>query len=100
MKYVRFYLEHDSKTHKRLNDHNGNVIAVLDTMGNGFIPYEQGSGTWGWETMSAVYFYPNSPVASGSASEEYISSHCKRISDSRAREIHPNLFVRLDENIE
>jgi hypothetical protein len=48
------------------------------------------------EGLGAVYFYANSPVASTSASPEYLAK-CRVISQVAAWEIHPNLMERLKE---
>ena len=39
---------------------------------------------------------PNSQCASGSVSDLWLVDHCKRISEVRAREVHPALFDYLD----
>ena len=49
-----------------------------------------------YDCIGAVYFERNSPVASTSCSDGYLRLKCKRISESQAREIHPNLFTYLD----
>lgn len=87
MKHVRFYLEHETARDKRNRKHNGNVIAV--------VPANR-CPDGAMEALGAVFFYPDSPVASTAASREYLSTKCRRIPERMAREIHPALFERLD----
>jgi hypothetical protein len=98
MKYVRFYLEYGSKANKRKGIHEGNVLALIDTMGDGFRP-QRNSGSesgYGYECIAAVLFHPNSPVAGTSIDVSILRERCKRISEAKARQIHPLLFERLD----
>jgi hypothetical protein len=44
----------------------------------------------------AVYGHPDSACAGTSASRDYLRTKCKRVSESKAREVHPNLFRYLD----
>ena len=94
----RFYQEfRDQKTKKRPS---GNVVAVsVDNKGHP--NYYMGTGAMGIEAMveviSAVVDVPNSSVAGGSASRHYLITYTKRISEEKAREIHPNLFRYLDD---
>jgi len=98
MKFVKFYLEYPNNAEKRratrkdLGNHAGNVIAVLD---NG--TYISGGEPVG-DSLSAVFFRPNSPVATGGVSLAYLRERAKRISEKQAREIHPELFLRLDQD--
>jgi hypothetical protein len=39
---------------------------------------------------------PNSPVAMTFFDAEYLGTHCRRIDEARARNIHPRLFEVLD----
>jgi hypothetical protein len=48
------------------------------------------------EGLGAVFEYGNSPVASTSASRSFLRG-CKRISEAKARQVHPALFQRLDD---
>lgn len=75
MKGVRFYDERD-----------GNVIAVSTG---------ERCPDGAYEAIGAVYFHPDSPVASTFVSPDHLRT-CKRISETVAREIHPALFQRLD----
>lgn len=90
MKGIRFYLEHNSKQDKRQGNHNGNVLAVF---------YELYRFTYDgivYDCIGALTDKPNSVVCSTSASDDYLSDNCKRISEKTAREIHSELFKRLD----
>jgi len=97
MNGVRFYLEYPNSaekrkaTRKRLGNHSGNVIAVLD---NGI--YFSGKQAVK-DGIAAVYDWPNSPPASTAVSLEFLQERCKRISEATAREIHPELFKWLDQ---
>jgi hypothetical protein len=95
MKGYRFYLEYsDSKAKRRSGkgasgEHKGTVIAV------------DPDGFWGGhayihEAVGAVLDYPNSPVATTGCVPEYLREQCKRISETEARRIHPELFRFLD----
>jgi hypothetical protein len=97
MKGIRFYLEYPNQTEKNkatresLGNHSGNVIAVLE--GTEFIT------RFGpvIECLSAVFYQENSPVAAGAVSLDILAERTKRISEDQAREIHPELFKRLDD---
>jgi hypothetical protein len=98
MKGVKFYLEYPSNADKRkatrtnLGNHEGNVIAILD---NGI--YISGGEPVG-DGLGAVFYIPNSPVAGTGVSLAYLRERAKRISEKQAREIHPELFTRLDQD--
>ena len=90
MKGIRFYEELDNKN--RVSEKSqGNVVAVLYENGfftnNGYI----------LECISATFLHSNSDVSSGSAHIDYIRKNCRRISEQKAREIHPRLFTYLDD---
>ena len=48
------------------------------------------------EGLGAVFEFANSPVASTSASRDFLKG-CRRISEAKARQVHPALFQRLDD---
>lgn len=92
MKGYRFYSEFRSTTHKRNNWFPEGVIAI------------QPDNSW-WsgddymvDAIARVTSQPNSQVCGCNASWDYIHKYCKRISEKRAREIHPALFEYLDYN--
>jgi hypothetical protein len=106
MKGVRFYLEYPNKkekrnaTRKELGNHSGNVIAVLV---DNVIVHPDGNGVhWlsGYDAMAGLFDKPNSPVASSVVGLDYLDERCKWISEEKAREIHPELFKRLDYEVE
>jgi len=83
---VRFYEEFQSHSKKHTQ---GNCIAVL---------YSNGTFLSGnYDAIGAVYFMPNSPVASTSVGMDYLRLNCKRVSETHAREVHPELFAYLDD---
>lgn len=92
MRGYRFYAEYDSAKDKRANKHSGNVCAVL--LDKERRPLYTGSGKV--ELIAAVTHAPDSDVCTTSASPEYLREKCKRISEERARAIHPRLFNYLD----
>lgn len=91
MKGVRFYLDFESPSAKRRGKDEGNVTAVFVCNGTYW-----GGATLCYEGLGAIYYYPNSPVASTSISLDWLHKCAKRISESTARRIHPLLFTRLD----
>ena len=86
MKYVRFYLEFPSSYAKRKGKHLGNCIARFVDGGRSEP-----------EGLGSVFSWPNSPVGTTAFHPRFLSVYCKRISEKRAREIHPRLFEFLDE---
>jgi len=80
MKGVRFYEECD-----------GNVVAIF------YENYTFEHNEAVFDAIGAVFFYYNAPVSSTRAPQSYLRKQCKRISESRAREVHPRLFAYLDE---
>ncbi|GAC1371029.1 MAG: hypothetical protein NVS3B25_18990 [Hymenobacter sp.] len=88
MKNYRFYLEYETPADKRKGTvkapgkHLGNVVAI-DTEIR-------------LEGFSGVYNWPDSAVNWGTVSAGYLRDNCRRIPETLARQIHPNLFVRLD----
>lgn len=97
MNGYKFYLEFPDKKAKRQSGkenkgHSGNVAALAT--GKEFTYVRNGGIIQ--EGFTAVYFSPNSPVNWGGVSWDYLKEKCKRISEVKAREIHPALFERLD----
>lgn len=82
MKGIRFYEEFTSK---RRGESAGNAVAVAEPNGDGT-----------YEAIAPLYDTPNSPVASTSIHWNYLFKNCKRVSEARAREVHPELFKYLD----
>lgn len=82
MKHVRFYEEFKGK---RKGVSEGNCFAL-------FLNHP----IYKPEGIGALHYSPNSVVCSTSASWDYLRAKCKRVSEARARQIHPNLFAVLD----
>jgi hypothetical protein len=95
MKDVTFYLEYSSLkekskgTRKNLGNHSGNCLAVHGA-------WFKSNQVYCKETVAGLPGIPNSVCCGSSTSNEYLTEHCKRISEKQAREIHPNLFEYLD----
>ena len=92
MKGYRFYLEYETPADKRTGTvlapgkHTGNVVATdLDTRHRG-----------GFEGLSSVYAHADSPVNWGALPFDFLATRCRRIPETLARLIHPQLFARLD----
>ncbi len=87
MKGIRFYQVYENK--RKPATAKQEIIAVYpDTMRvcNGIV----------LDCISAIYFCDNSPVCYSTCSWDYLIEKCKRVSEKRAREIHPALFAYLD----
>jgi len=89
MNGIRFYLESKDKSKHKLG---GTVVAALVLNGSYW-----SSGTICYEALAAVFDWPNSPVAGTGVAWDYLRQKCKRISEAKARTIHPALFERLDQ---
>ena len=95
MRGVRFYEEFDNK---RKGISNGNVVAVIPE--NRWIKeYADGSTDLIYDAISAVFYHPDSDVCGTGVSQGYLRASCKRVSESKARKIHPRLFEVLDYKI-
>jgi len=93
MKGIRFYEEYNDK---RKGISNGNVVAVIPE-NRWIIEHADGSTDLIYDAISAVFYRPNSDVCRTGVSQGYLWDSCKRISESKAREIHPALFQYLDQ---
>lgn len=98
MKGYKFFLEFpDNKTKRKSGrgniGHSGNCIALAT---DPEFTYVRNGGIM-QEGLSAIFYTRNSPVNWGSVSWDYLRENCKRISEAKAREIHPELFNRLDD---
>lgn len=95
MKGVRFYQEFANKSRTKPT---GNVIAafagqITGAAGNGIF---FSGGVACYEALAGLYDSPNSPVASTAVAVDVLREKCKRIPEAKARQIHPALFERLD----
>lgn len=94
MKGIRFYEEfHNARKTKSC----GNVFAAFIENGPRFVT-SGGKMQAMYDGLGGAYDYNNSPVCSTSASLDYLRTRCKRISEKKAREVHPQMFARLDRN--
>jgi hypothetical protein len=91
----KFYLEYPNNKEKRngtrkvLSNHSGTIIAVIDdTLRVGGMQ----------DAICALQEIPNSPTCLSGVSLSYLAEKCKRVSEAQARDIHPILFKRLDDN--
>ena len=96
MKDFTFYLEHNSPQDKRKGKNTGNVLAAE---GKAYINRATGKAVV--NALSAVTIgTPNTVMLNwGEVSPEYLRQNCTRIGEKKAREHHPNLFVRLENDI-
>lgn len=87
MKDFRFYAARDGKQ---------DVIAVYTATP----PYPDRGAEGGLlvEGATAVFDADNSPVCWSGVSLTYLRENYKRVSEAKAREIHPQLFAYLDYN--
>jgi len=90
MNGIRFYLEFTDKSKRKPG---GTVVAALMLNGSYW-----SSGTICYEAIAAVFDCANSPVAGTGVARDYLRQKCKRISEAKARIIHPVLFERLDQS--
>ena len=101
MKGYRFYEELEHKNRKA-EQSKGSVVAVVGEhglYGRGWHPsgFFSGPGIYCYEAFSGLYNEPNPPVCFSSVGHNYLREQCRRVSEQRAREIHPALFERLDD---
>jgi hypothetical protein len=89
MNGICFYQEFRDKSKRRSA---GTMIAVL--VCNGLY---WSDGKICYEAIAGVFDRPNSPVAGTGVARDYVRQKCKRISETKARAIHPVLFERLDQ---
>lgn len=86
MRNTRFYVEF---TDGRKRHPAGTVIAVnVETLA------QRHDGNY--DGVAAVFAFPNAPVASTAVGRDYLATRCKRVSEQRARAIHPALFSFLE----
>ena len=95
MKGYRFYEELENKGRKGERS-AGNVVALIleqDERGHWWPIYMP---TFAVECICGLFAEPNSPVCGGQTARSYLWDKCRRVSEKRAREIHPALFEYLD----
>jgi hypothetical protein len=77
----------------RLESSSGNVIAI-DMAGESFV--QEGGVCYPALCAFPDSAPPNSPVLKRFFNAEYLGVRCRRITEARARMIHPKLFEYLD----
>ena len=87
MSGICFYQEFSDKCKQRSA---GTIIAAL--VCNGLY---WSSGKMCYEAIAGLWDEPDSPVAGTGVACDYLRQKCKRISEAKARAIHPTLFERL-----
>lgn len=99
MKGYIFYLEFPTAQAKRkatlknLTGHSGNCIAVTSDKTE---RYAQWRVNGCYPAYVGVYDRVNSACSSEYVHPDYLAERCKKISEAQAREIHPNLFYRIE----
>jgi len=87
MKDTRFY-EEFTNTSKMVSRQT--VVAIAPST----IHISQGDVLY--EATGSIFNRPNSPVCGTSVDQKYLTMLCKRVSEKKARKIHPNMFKYLD----
>ena len=98
MRGYRFYEEFSDKGRR---ESMGTVVALLlDDYQQPYMHWssiaENCQGDWVADAISSVFDTPNSEVGSGSVALGYLRERCKRVSETTARQIHPQMFVYLE----
>lgn len=95
MKGYRFYEELYDKGRKS-EEPRGTVVAVMLDEDNRPIVYYPTRGGVNYSAVVGVYDEPDSDVCTSGVDIEYVQYNCRRVSEKRARKIHPELFKYLD----
>ena len=92
MKGYRFYADYGSASLKQKANPASNAIAILVD--------DDGRPLWNatacMEAITALFEDADSLVCPSAVTQDYLRQSCKRISESEARWIHPNLFAYLE----
>lgn len=83
MNGIRFYEEFKDEGQRELS--HGTVVAVIT---ENRIP-------GGYDAIGSTHQVSNGSCASTSVTKSYLTGWCRRISEKRAREIHPRLFAEF-----
>jgi hypothetical protein len=94
MKHIRFFEEFSNK---RKGVSAGNVVAAF--VGGEARGVFISGGVACVEALGALIAEPNSPVVGTSVSLAFLRAKCKRVSEARARKVHPALFQRIDADL-
>jgi len=96
MKNYRFYLEYASKQAKRKKQDLGTVIAVWYDKSEFAQGAYQSGGQWVRDCISSVIEGNKECLGHSSCSDGYLREKTKRIPESLARTMHPQIFNILD----
>jgi hypothetical protein len=97
MKGYRFYEEFDSSYKKRKHQGSGNVLALdLDCETGRPYGWVDAQGRYVMECTAAVLSESNSPVCGTAVSRDVLAKNYRKISEAKARQIHPAMFAFLD----
>ena len=94
MKGIAFYLEYESAHAKRRGESLGTVIAVYYDKSKFARGAYQSNGEWMRDCVG-TFEGGKGDICGATCSDGYLREKCKRISEARAREIHPELFACL-----
>lgn len=95
MKGYRFYEELVNKG-KRSELPKGTIVAVMLDEDDRPMVFSSSTGWVNYSAVAGVFDEPDSAVCTTSVDAEYLRDCCRRVSEKRAREIHPALFEYLD----
>jgi len=89
MNGIRFYHEFTNKS-KRQSART--VVGALVCNGQFW-----STGKVCYEALAGLFDHPNSVVCGTAVALDYLHDKCKRVSEAKARIIHPALFERLQQ---
>ena len=96
MKWYRFYEELKKKNRKGEESKHTVIALMLKDDGTPLYAPRRRSQELCAECISSIFNQPNGPVAGSAVAMVYLWESCRRISEDRAREIHPKLFEYLE----
>lgn len=88
MKGYRFYEELENKNRK--GERSKGIVVAIYHENESFALFGA------YSAAAALYDEPNAPVCGTIVGGQYLADCCRRVSEARAREIHPQLFEYLD----
>jgi len=91
---IRFYLEFESPAKKRKGEHSGNCLALF--AGREYRHWDPSANDVVIECIGSVFDDPDSPCAGTAVAQGILAKRFKRVTEAKAREIHPALFARLE----
>ncbi len=90
MRGLRFFEEYTDAARAR----SAGTVVAIDMTGRSFV--QEGGVCYDALSAAADGPSPNGPVLQRWCNAEYLGSRCRRVSEARARAIHPRLFEYLD----